>query len=495
MGLRSLFKRKRKKTKTASRSYVAAKINRLTNAWTTQNKSSDAEIYQTINILRARSRDIAINNDYGRRFLNLVKRNVVGPTGITLQSRVKWPGGAEDKLANDLVEAGWRLWCRKGSCTVCGQLSWIDTLKLVIESVAKDGELLIRMVKPWRGNNFGFALQLIEADCLDAELNKVLNNGHEVRMGVEFDEWRRPVAYWILKNHPNDYFYGQGYNRKQYERVPADEIIHPYIHERIGQSRGVPWLATSAYRLHQLGGFEEAELVASRAGASKMGFFTTPSGDDYAGQDEDDAEAPINEAEPGVFEQLPKGWSFESYDPNHPNTAFEAFCKAVLRGVASGLDVSYVTLANDLQGVSYSSIRQGALDERDAWKMLQIWLVENVVTPVFENWLEMALTTQGVPLPLKSFAKYNSPVWQPRGWAWVDPLKEMQANELAAKNLVKSMQQIAAEQGGDIYENIQALVVIRDLLDAEGIKIPAVHGFEHEVKKYEDGKQEDGEDG
>ena len=42
-------------------------------------------------------------------------------------------------------------------------------------------------------------------------------------------------------------------------------------------------------------------------------------------------------------------------------TAFADFHASVLRSVASGLGISYVTLANNLEGVSYSSIRQASI--------------------------------------------------------------------------------------------------------------------------------------
>ena len=39
-------------------------------------------------------------------------------------------------------------------------------------------------------------------------------------------------------------------------------------------------------------------------------------------------------AQAGVFEQLPAGMSFESFDPTHPTSAFEPFTTSVLRSIA-----------------------------------------------------------------------------------------------------------------------------------------------------------------
>ena len=93
-------------------------------------------------------------------------------------------------------------------------------------------------------------------------------------------------------------------------------------------------------RLKMLDGYEEAELVAARVGASAMGFITSPGGDGYMGDDLDNG-TPIMSAEPGTFQQLPAGMDVKSFDPDHPTTAFSDFEKAILRGISSGLGVSY----------------------------------------------------------------------------------------------------------------------------------------------------------
>jgi capsid protein len=116
-------------------------------------------------------------------------------------------------------------------------------------------------------------------------------------------------------------------------------------------------------QLKQLNGYLEAELVASRTSASKMGFFTSPDGEGFTG----DGEAQVGNdrnmnVEAGSFVQLPNGVDFKAFDPNHPTSQFESFIKSVLRQIASGLNIPYNELANDLEGVSYSSLRQSVLE-------------------------------------------------------------------------------------------------------------------------------------
>jgi capsid protein len=75
------------------------------------------------------------------------------------------------------------------------------------------------------------------------------------------------------------------------------------------------------------------------------------------------------------------------------------FVKANLRGVASGLGVAYHALANDLEGVSFSSIRSGTLEERDAWMLIQEWFSQSFLDRVHAEWLQSALAFGQIALP------------------------------------------------------------------------------------------------
>ena len=200
-------------------------------------------------------------------------------------------------------------------------------------------------------------------------------------------------------------------------------------------------------------------MVAARVGASKMGFFTSPTGDGFT-PDDTDNKVPIMEAEPGTFHQLPDGVQFQQFDPTHPTTAFADFEKAILRGIASGLGVSYTSLANDLEGVSYSSIRQGALEDRDQWKIIQDFLIQHFVEPVYRAFLLAVMQGAVINIPASRFDKFaESTVFRARGFQWVDPLKEMNASVVGLQNGLLSMQDIANQQGRDveeIFDQIQA---------------------------------------
>jgi lambda family phage portal protein len=187
--------------------------------------------------------------------------------------------------------------------------------------------------------------------------------------------------------------------RSRFERIPADEIIHVFVPEFAEQIRGVPWMYAALLNLVHLGAFEEAAVIAARVGAANMGFIESPDG----GKTLADMAAPgpngrrhrrarrrsrrsADLAEPGRSGTLPPGYKVGAgWNPKYPDAAIEPFIKACLRGVAAGLGVAYHNLANDLEGVNYSSARIGELDERDMWMGLQGFVAEHLHQPLYET--------------------------------------------------------------------------------------------------------------
>jgi lambda family phage portal protein len=465
------------------RDFAAAQLSRLTGGWSSSNVSANADLYRSLDTLRARSRDLCNNNDYAKRFLGMVAANVVGGNGFTLQARVYDKPGVPDTGANDAIEAAFARWAKRGVCDVTGRHSFRDVQQLVVKACARDGEALVRKVRgKSAGNKFGLALQVIDIDRLDTRLIRAAEGGlNEIRMGVEVDAFGRSVAYWLRGYHPGDsYGMAAGAVQAAHTRIPADEIIHVFIAERPEQLRGQPWMHAAMTRLNNLGGYEEAAVIAARVGASQMGFFTDPDGNtSNAIKDGEDAATGeiFMDADPGVFKSLPPGVTFEKFDPNYPAAMYGDFVKACLRGIASGLGVAYHALANDLEGVNFSSIRAGTLEERDQWVSVQEWMKDAFIEPVFDEWLGYALAmgqitlANGAPLPVEKIEKFSAHSFQGRRWSWVDPLKDMEAKILGIQNGLTSPQQVAAELGVDYEDILVELKAAQDMADKIGVKL------------------------
>lgn len=450
------------------RTYAGASKSRFMADLFDSERSADSELRPVIKLLRARSRDLVRNNEYAKRYINLLKTNIVGDRGFGLQVKAMGEDGRLD-IANNDVETAFKTWGKRGHCTVDGRLSWVDAQKMVIEGLARDGEVFI-IKHRGAGYHDSFSLQFIEPDEIDEQKNERMPNGNEVRMGVELDEFKRPVAYHKLTYHPGDYDYTTAMRAKKHERIPADRVIHIFLPLRPGQTRGEPWMAPVMFSMKQLSGFREAAVINARVGASKMGFFTSPAGDGFVADDMD-GNVPIMDAEPGTFHQLPTGVSLEMFDPQFPNNEFEGFHKAILKGIASGLGVSYTSLSNDLEATSYSSIRQGALEERDHYRELQAFLIDHFVRPVYEAWMYSATEINSFGIPVSRAERFiDASAFRGKAWSWVDPQKEMNAAIAGMKAGVLSIQDVAAQYGKDVEELFAQIQRDRELAEQFGIK-------------------------
>lgn len=470
MAIFDIFTKKVKpEPKILKRAYAAANPGRLFADFKSSERSADSELSPVLKVIRSRSRDLVRNNQYAKRYMNLLKTNVIGGKGFGLQVKALDTVGKLDETGNSAVEQAFMQWGKLGNPTVDGRMAWADAQRLCLEALARDGEVFV--VKH-RGNGFkdSFAIEFIESDQVDETKNEKLANGNEIRMGVELNKFKKPVAYHFLSYHPGDYDFTTMSVSKKTIRIPADKVIHVFMPLRSGQTRGEPWMSPAMSGLKQLSAYIEASLVAARVGASKMGFFTSPGGDGFIADDLD-GQVPIMDAEPGTFHQLPTGVDFKTFDPQNPNNEFESFHKSVLKSVASALGISYTSLSNDLEATSYSSIRQGALEERDYYRDIQQFMIDHFVRPVFEGWLESAMEINSFGIPLRQYDRFSdSAEFRGKGWSWIDPLKEMNASVVGLKSGILSIQDVASQYGKDAEELMAQIQRDKNLADQFGIK-------------------------
>lgn len=432
------------------RNYHAGAVGRLFADFQGSYGSADADLRPDLALMRNRARQMARDDVYVKRYLELMETNVIGDNGMVLQVKARDTAGGMDVIGNRIIEEAWTVFGRVGNCTADGRMSFVDLQKYVVRALARDGEAFVQVVRN-RSFAHGIAFHPFEADLVDEGKTERAKNGNEIRMGVEVDQYQRPVAFYVKRKHPGDTQF-TSVTATESIRVPADDILHIYQPLRAGQTRGETSLHAALTQIKMLNAHREAELVASRMASSKMGFFVSDSGEDTPADDYGNG-VPIIDAEPGTFHQLPAGVDFKPFDPSHPSTAFGEFQKHILRGTASGLGVSYASLSGDLSDTSYSSVRQGALEERDHYKMLQKFVMEHFVLPAYGIWLRHVMEFGYINLPVTRFDKFfSASTFRPRGWQWVDPAKEISAAVSAMHAGIMSPQDVSAQYGRDFEE-------------------------------------------
>ena len=439
--------------------FVGAIQSRLTSDWNPMSVGPTGELHGSIRFLRDRARDLEKNNPLVRRYLHLVAENVVGHRGIRLQCANTLPNGSPHRFANAEIERAFCAWHQPASCSIDGRLSWMDLQREVIRTVARDGEAFVRMI--YDGPH-GFALQHIDAALVDEDFNRTAGDGvNAVKLGVEVDKWNRPLFYHVFTGHLSDGMVGT--NRRERIAIPADEMLHLFVPRRPGATRGETWMAPVLLALRMLDGYAEAELVAARTAAAKMGFvITNPETPTIT-----DSDAPPRtemEAAPGVIDFLDPGQTFEQWDPTHPSQNFALFVTQISKFIAAGLNVSFAGLTSDLRETNFSSARIGLLQERDGWRVLQTWLADHFHEPIYREWREVAwqrgdLNVRMIP------SMYGDHAWRPRGWAYVNPQQDLQADMLAVAAGFTSPQRVVADNGDDLEDIYAELAAADDLAD------------------------------
>lgn len=420
--------------KTNQRLYAGAQVSRLTADWNSINTSSDAELVTSLRLLRARSRQLVRDNEHAKNAVRIVANNVVN-SGIGMQAIVKTAGGKLLGKINDQIEAAFTKWAKADNCHTAGKLHFHDIERLALMSLVRDGEVLIRKVSKAFGkdNRVPFALEILEADRLVDNYSNASapGTGNPIRMGVEVDEWLRPVAYWMYPNHPGDYQFST-WQPTRYVRIPADEIIHLYLIDRWPQTRGEPWFHAALKRLHNAGGYEEAEIVAARASASIMGIITSPEAPE---PDDTRNGERLTDLAPGTVHHLYPGEQFTGFAPTRPNAAMDPFMRHMLRAVAAGIGCSYSAMTKDYSQANYSSERAAQLEDRVLWRILQGWFIRAFREQIHGEWLDATVMAGAVSIPdyYSSREKYQSVRFKPPGWSWIDPTKEVAAYEKAVR--------------------------------------------------------------
>jgi lambda family phage portal protein len=181
-------------------------------------------------------------------------------------------------------------------------------------------------------------------------------------------------------------------------------------------------------------------------------------------------------SEMAQFYGIPVGLDVEFPAPSHPNSVLEGFTKFLLKGIASGLQVSYHSLAGDVAEANYSSLRAALLLERDSWRKRQGTVIRRLHTKINDVWAWMSWMSGRIPLKMPP-GDFCRPVWWPRTWDWVDPLKDINAELTANGGNVTTFQDIYGKRGQDWRERFRQKKTELDYAAEIGLDLKALSLF------------------
>jgi lambda family phage portal protein len=319
-------------------------------------------------VLRNRARYETANNSYAKGIVLTLANDVVG-TGPRLQLLT------EDSEANTRIEREFTAWAK-----AVGLPEKLRTLRM---ARATDGEAFAVLTSnPRLPTPVQLDLRLIEADRVcTPDLNAAVANAVD---GIVFDAAGNPVEYHVLKDHP-----GEGYLAvREYDRVPAEAVLHWFRGDRPGQARGVPDILPALPLFAQLRRFTLAVIAAAETAADFAGILYT----DAPASGESDAAEPFEpiELEKRALVTMPGGWKMSQLQAEQPSTGYAEFKHEILNEIARCLNMPFNVAAGNSSGYNYAS---GRLDHQTYFKAIrvkQVHLEAVVLDRILAAWLDEA---------------------------------------------------------------------------------------------------------
>ena len=449
--------------------------------WLASSKSAHEDISENVELLRTRSRDLYSGGaPLGKGAIDRIVLNALG-SGLRLNVRID-PRllNMSEQQAIDWAaktEAEFDYWASSKLADFGGELTFYELQQLALKSILIDGECfaVLRRRELFGKMPYGLAIHLIESERLQTPSNR---NGLIWDEGVSLNQYGSVVGYNIKNRNPNSELTGQPRLEDIY--VPASiDILHFFPRERIGQHRGVPFLAPVIEQLKQLSRYTDAELMSAVVSGMYSIFFEhAPREDGTYGEDEYAVESNFGESIEGItadmmmgaIMDLPEGVKATSLSPGRPNQNFGQFIESLAHQIGGALGIPQELLYLHFTA-SYSASRGALLEAWKLFKYYRAWFAESFCKPVYEAFLSEAVALGRIDAPLFYKDDFHAKLYS---WAeWVgpsqgqlDPTKEVQAAVMKISNNLSTYQRETGELTGEDWD------LVMSALTRERMKIP-----------------------
>jgi lambda family phage portal protein len=388
--------------------------------------------------LRERARYEAGSDPVCAGIVGTLVNDVIG-TGPRLQVRDE---------ASAEIEAAWKSWCR-----VVGLPRLLRTLR---RSKCVDGEVFA--VKT---SNLGLR-HPVKLDVMLFETEQVADPRPSYTSssdGIVFDDWGRPAAYKILRQHPGSTTaFGMPTDATL---VPAHAVCHLFTPTRPGQTRGVPEITASLNLFHRLRRYREACVEAAENAANMSVWLKTQTAPDKLANLSAMSHLPLH---PGAAVVAPAGYDPVGFKPEHPTQTYEAFTRTTTAEAGRPLGMSRGTVDGDFSGFNYSSAKLSRQGYERGIDVDRNEIEEIVLRSIFSSWFAEAVAVGIVPNIPEPETAYHWP-----GFPLADASKESSAATIRLDGNMTTLAAICARDGHDWQEVLTQRAAERRLMRELGL--------------------------
>jgi len=434
--------------------HQGASTGRRMGGWRPTGGGPNAVVQASQPELVRRSRDFRRNNHHGKRVLDLVSTHTVGmgikPRPLCRNAQVR-----------EALVALWDVWTAQADAD--GVLDFYGLQALAASEMAEGGESFARLRTRRLSDGLAvpFQIQLLPTEMVPLDYQQP-NGANSVTQGIERTTLGQRAAYWIYPQHPGE-LATMGTVSAFPIRVAATDVCHLYNVTRIGQLRGLPWLAAALTTLRQVDQYIDAELERKKLAASLVGFIKKAAG---KGVDPEElAEAwgevqkelgglPTVAFEPGTFQYLDLDEDVVMNQTVDVGGQFEQFLSANYRGVSAAVGMLYEEVTGDWKNANDRTFRaQFGTFKRQVRQWQFNLLCHQFNRPIWNRFVDLAIASGALVVPASVLdTEVRRVEWRPERWEYINPKQDVDATLAEIGGGLTSRQAAVADRGDDVEQ-------------------------------------------
>lgn len=359
------------------------------------------------------------------------------------------------RAKKEVILHDWKKWCRLPDfCDYSGQETLHGMLTLALNHLLCDGEIFFRL---HQGNDTPLTLELI--DPIRVPTFDFANVGKGTALGVEHDDKNKVTAY-LIWDAPMNAAYGATYFGNKLTKLPANDVLHWFLPDRLHAVRGVPlvWAIISLgsnLNSFSIAASKNAEIISKRLAK----ITSDPDSPRYQG---DEAANPGNDVDGYINDELsmaitwaPFGTDIEIHDGKFPSDV-SSFMRPLVNSMAASMGVSSQGFAGDYGAVNFSAGRLSRLEQDVTMVRLHSFLVSKVLRPVWIKWLAISINRNTWPgITKRDFDLLMGAVFNPPPSRPADQRAEALANKINLENGTTCARWIVEDLGFN-FDDLQA---------------------------------------
>ena len=423
--------------------------------------SADAAILPVLSDLQHTSRDLIRNDSFASAAINAMVTGTVG-SGLKPNSQPRYKIlGITEKKAREFAEKAeslFQAWAEEKTCEIGCNLTFHQMEQLVFRSALEFGDVFV--AKGQRKDfHFDLCLQLLEGARVRTPDDQ---DSKKVKGGIIQSKVGQSLAAFIAGIDKNG---EEKFTKLRFLDPSTGQpiLLHIANRKRLGQTRGIPYLANSTTLLRKMNQYTEGEISAA-ALSSFIAFVTkTPTATNPLPNHGivDYKDRPVSYPQtikPNTNIHLANGEEIDMLNPNRPNPNFSDFYEAMSKIVSSELEQPLQVILSHFEA-SYSASRAAIIKAYQVYKLKRKWFSDEFHKPVWRWFISECIEKGYLDAPGFFESDLNKQAYLACDWVGdaaiqLDPSKEAKgARELYDLGII-SKKHLTQMLTGKSYEDV-----------------------------------------